>query len=268
MLNDMTSPANAQYPDAAYASNDVLWWKLQKHVDSNRDYGAELKIASWLAFNVKVGDTVTMRDLRKALGDAIPNDDEHLNRRLRELRKRDGWEILSNKDDGRLAVGAYRITKHGWHPGSGMPRAKSKGISASVRRRVLDRDHERCVICGIGTGEAYAENPNTRAVMTIGHIIPNDRGGSSSDLNNLRVECKMCNEPVRQEIRVPETLDEILPDVRKLKKVEAQKLMSWLSAGQRMRDSLDELYDRSRRLGPDQRSILEDKLRLKIAENR
>ncbi|MFF2676818.1 HNH endonuclease [Arthrobacter koreensis] len=253
-----------QYPDLAYAPNNVLWWKLQKHVDKNIDFGAELKLASWLAFNVNVGDTVTMRELRKALGDAIPNDDEHLNRRLRELRKRDGWEILSNKDDGRLAVGEYRITKQGWHPGLGTQRAKSKGISASVRRRVLERD-ERCTVCGVGPGEAYPDLPSTRAVMTIGHIVPSDRGGSSSDLNNLRVECKICNEPVRQEIRVPERLEEILPDVRKLKKAEAQKLMSWLSAGQRSRDSLDELYDRSRKLGPVERNVLVNRLRVKIA---
>lgn len=262
---NMSLEATPQYPDAAYAPNNVLWWKLQKHVGKNLDFGAELKLASWLAFNVNVGDTVTMRELRKALGDVIPNDDEHLNRRLRELRKRDGWEILSNKDDGRLAVGAYRITKQGWHPGAGTPRAKSRGISAAVRRRVLERD-ERCTVCGMGPGETYPDMANTRAVMTIGHIVPSDRGGSSSDLNNLRVECKICNEPVRQEIRVPETLEEILPDVRKLKKAEAQKLMSWLSAGQRTRDSLDELYDRSRRLGSEQRSVLEDKLRMKIAE--
>lgn len=205
-----------------------------------------------------------MRDLRAALGSGVANDDEHLNRRLRQLRSRDGWVIPSNKDDGSIPVGTYRIDVVGWHPGLGTDRATNTAISQSVRRRVFERDGRRCRVCNVGSGEEYPNEPGSSAVMTVGHIIASDHGGSSSDLNNLQTECKRCNEPVRQEIRIPKTLREVLPDVRNLKRDEKEKLLSWLRAKQRMRDKLDVIYDDARRLSPDDRAELEVKLRLMV----
>lgn len=252
--NRMSYPANAYSPDG------VLWWKLQKHPGRQLDYGAELKISAWLAFNRRVSEIVTMRELRAALGDAVPNDDEHLNRRLRQLRQRDGWVIPSNKDDRSLSVGTYRIEVIGWHPGLGTPRAANTAISMATRRKVFDRDGSRCTICGVGRGEPYPNEPDAKAVLTVGHITPNDRGGSGSDMNNLRTECSRCNEPIRQELRNPESLEELLPDVRNLRKAELQKLHDWLSVGHRGRDRLDYVYDRARQLGSDERSVLEQRI--------
>lgn len=253
----MTAEPNDEYPPEAYAPDGVVFWRSH--------YGAELKICAWLAFNRPVGTTFTMRELRAALGSGVANDDEHLNRRLRQLRSRDGWVIPSNKDDGSIPVGTYRIDVVGWHPGLGTARASNTAISQAVRRRVFERDGRRCRVCNVGSGEEYPGEPGSSAVMTVGHIIAADDGGSSSDLNNLQTECKRCNEPVRQEIRVPKTLREVLPDVRNLKKVEKEKILSWLRAGQRSRDKLDVVYDDARRLSPTERAELIQKLQVMVS---
>jgi hypothetical protein len=260
----VTSENTPNYPPEAYAPNGILWWKLDRRPHSAQPYGAELKICAWLAYNISEGGTVTMRELRAALGDdVVPNNDEHLNRRLRELRQRDGWVLPSNKDDGNLPVGTYRVDVVGWHPGLGTPRAPKNAISQAVRRRVFERDGSRCVVCGVGNGEEYPGEPGSKGVLTVGHIVANDHGGSS-DMNNLRAECKRCNEPVRQEIRSPETLQQVLPDVRGMKREEKQRLLSWLRAGQRTRDKLDAVYDRARKLTPEERADLEAKLQVMV----
>src|SRR4051794_14160700 len=118
----------SSYPDLAFTSDGTLWWDVRLVPGTRRKFGAERRIAAWLAFNREEGETFTMRDLRRALGaDAIPNDDEQLNRRLRALRP-DGWDIPSNKDDRTLAVGVYRVNQKGWHPGSHSNRPKRQGV--------------------------------------------------------------------------------------------------------------------------------------------
>src|SRR4051812_23288321 len=62
--------------------------------------------------------------------------------------------IPSNADDRTLPVGTYRLEKKGWHPGLG-EREKEDGISNGKRRRVIERDGRRCVVCGVGSGEPY-----------------------------------------------------------------------------------------------------------------
>lgn len=263
----MTIQTGSPYPPGVYAPDGTLWWQLQKHPSrKTQKYGAENKLCAWLAYNVPVGGTVTMTALRNALGsDVVPNKDEHLNRRLRELRQRDGWSIPSNKDDGSLPVGTYRVDVVGWHPGLGTERPPKKTISQATRRRVFDRDGSRCKVCNVGSGEEYPGEPGSSATLTVGHIIANANGGSSSDINNLRTECKRCNEPVRHEIRVPETLQEVLPDVRNLKRVEKERLLSWLRAKQRARDKLDVVYDRARFLTEPEREELEQKLQIMVS---
>ncbi|WP_090774197.1 HNH endonuclease signature motif containing protein [Nonomuraea maritima] len=186
-----------------------------------------------------------MADLRQALGEDAPNNAEHLNRRLRNLRP-DGWDVPTNKDDRTLPVGTYRLDAKGWHPALG-PRPKRDAVSAGQRRRVFDRDDRRCVVCGVGNGEPYPGEPNSRAALTVGHRIPRELGGST-ELDNLQTECKRCNEPVRQELGLPETLAELLPDVRRLRTQELRTLLSWLQAKHRIRNRVDTVYDRARQL--------------------
>lgn len=247
------NPTASTFPNAAYApGTDVLWWDLDFHPGSEkRKYGAENKLAAWLAFNIEVGERFTMPQLRRALGDGIvPNNAEHLNRRLRSLREV-GWQLPTMKDDALLLTGQYQLLNIGWHPGVGK-RPKRNSISKTTRRLVFERDNSRCVICGVAAGEPYPDGTGAICSITVGHRIPNARKGSSKDINNLQAECKHCNEPVRQEIRSPETIEEVLPLVLKLSKNQAVKLYSWVVKGSRTRDSVDELYDRVRKMtGPE-----------------
>lgn len=258
-----------QYPPDAYAPDgESLWWELDVWPGKpNRKWGAERKIASWLTFNLEVGETFDMPILREALGDGVvPHEAEHLNRRLRKLRE-DGWEVPTKKDDESIPAGVYRVDAKGWYPGDGI-RNKNTTVSQGVRRRVIDRDQRRCVICGVGSGEPYVGEPGSRAVLTVGHRDPVARRGSSTNLNNLQAECKRCNEPVRHTIRSPESLDQVSPDVVNLSHIDAEKLLSWLSAGNRVRDKVDDLYDRSRTLSPGDREKLLTLLERKVGRKK
>lgn len=246
-----------RYPPEAFTENGVLWWEAE--------IGAERKIAAWLFFNRKEGETFTMPDLRAALGDGVvPNAAEHLNRRLRSLRP-DGWVIPSNKDDRTLPVGTYRVERKGWHPGQGQRPAKG-GVSDAIRRKVFDRDGRRCVVCGVGSREPYPDLPNKLAVLTIGHRIPQAMGGSSRDPDNLQVECKRCNEPVRGDLGRPETSEQLLLEVRNLKTAEIQTLLLWLRQGYRGRNKVDVLFDRARMLSAGERASLTDQLAAHLGE--
>lgn len=258
-MNDGDAP----YPPDAYAPNGILWWKLLTEPGKKRRYGAERKLAAWLAYNLDVGDTFTLRDLREAIGDdGQANDDEHLNRRLRNLRP-DGWILPSNNDDKSLPIGVYRVDQKGWHPGLGK-RDVRDDISAGMRRRVLERDGRRCVICGVGQGEPYPGEPASKAVLTIGHRVARELGGSSKDINNLQAECKRCNEPVREELGNPETLDDVMLDLKRLRREELQRLLSWIDHGYRTRDRLDVLFDRYRALSAGERVDLAEEVRRRL----
>lgn len=241
------------YPSFAYAPNGELWWKLTRTPGKDSAYGDERKIAAYLASTKKVGDLVTTRELREQLAPnpETPNTNEHLQRRLRSLRgERDGWVIASKKDDRSLPPEHYRIDKIGWHPGLGDRPPNRQVVSAKTRALVLTRDGSRCQVCGVGDGEPYPENPDRKAVMTVGHIVSQHFGGGN-DRGNLRTECALCNEQMRSEGTQPESFEEVWSAVRSLSTPSLRRLNEWLAQGKRTRDALDETYDRIRKLRPD-----------------
>ncbi|MGA2121530.1 MAG: HNH endonuclease [Methanoregula sp.] len=62
----------------------------------------------------------------------------------------------------------------------------SRNVSLSLRYKVLNRDHFKCVFCG--------KNPSTDfgTKLHIDHIIPFSKGGKST-LENLQTLCDSCN---------------------------------------------------------------------------
>ncbi|WP_435157138.1 HNH endonuclease [Amycolatopsis sacchari] len=246
MVSDVRS-----YPVDAYAPTGEPWWKLTVSPGAKKaKFGAERRIAAWLAYHKAVGDTFTTSELRAELGeDDVPNDQEHFQRRLRELRK-DGWDIPSVKYDRNLEVGFYRVDKLGWHPGLGTPRPKKQSVvDAVTARKVFDRDGRRCKGCGVGHGEPHPRNNNKPAVMTVGHVKAGIFGGPG-DLSNLRTECTICNEPLRSDAMEPPSIDEMSSAMRNLRAGELRDIATWIEAGYRVRSRADEFYDNFRAMAP------------------
>lgn len=244
------------YPSEAFAPNGELWWELAIAPGrKTQKFGVERKLAAWLRFNKKVGDTFTTKEGRLALGEPdIPNADEHFQRRLRQLRK-DGWVIPSTKYDPSLAREQYRVDTIGWYPGCGVDRPKRPSVSASTKRKVFDRDGSMCVVCGARSGEPTLDDPDRTVRLTVGHVLSDDYGGSA-DIRNLRSECSDCNEPMRSEGRKPESREEIETAIRKLRTGQRVRLAQWIEARRYIRDDAEEVYDRYRQLTPgDQEAV-------------
>ncbi|WP_406268382.1 HNH endonuclease [Streptomyces sp. NBC_00191] len=238
--------------DPRLAPDGTEWWLLKTWPGMKRPFGGEVRAAAWLWFNKDVGDTFTMKEVRTALGDGEgPEDAEQLSRRLRHLREKQ-WILETHSDDSSVPVHHYRLTKKGLRAWLG-ERADSATISAADRHQVFARDGYRCKICGVGDGESYPDYPGKKASLTVGHRIPQNRGGRSGrrgSLDNLRTECKLCNEAVRDRLRDPETFEEAKSDVKNLGKPDKRVLLEWIEAGERQRSKLDTVYDRVRKLSP------------------
>jgi len=247
----------AELPAEAYFG-DVPWWKLDTWPGKNMKFGGFPKLAAYLYFNVDVGGQFTMRELRTALGSSAPDNAEHLNRRLRELRKHD-WDFTSYKDRAGQEVDTYVLRQKGKRIWLG---EKNPGttISAALRRQVIERDLNRCVICGVGAGEPYPGELGTAARLTAGHRRAGNRLGAPT-LDNLQAECSRCNEPVGDTPPNPETFEEVKAQVSRLGAAEKATLLDWLEGGYRQRNRVDLAYDRIRRLAPSERDEFIDYLR-------
>ncbi|MET9315979.1 hypothetical protein ABZX12_29535 [Kribbella sp. NPDC003505] len=246
-------PEDRHYPSEAYSPDGTLWWQLKLTPGKKRRFGDEQKIAAYLACHVRKNGRFTMRELRAALGEAtIPNDAEHLNRRLRNLRLRDGWDIPSAKDDGSLAHDEYLVRKIGWHPGTGAPRPTGDAPSEATRRKVFARDKSICQVCFTPGGEPYADMPDKMARPTLGHRVPGKRLDSKATVDELQTECARCNETVRDELFDPVTLPEILPTVRNLPRQAKKELLRWMQDGKRSASRAEQAYADLRRLSRDE----------------
>lgn len=224
-----------RHPADACSPSGELWWKLHVWPGRRQKFGAEPRLAAWLMFNAKMGDILTLKQLRDVLGDVSgPNVDEHFNRRFRELRKY-GWRVLSSRDARELKPNEYQLERVGDPIWLGKARFGKHGVSDKPRREVFDRDGRRCVVCGIGAAEPYPDDPTRKARLTVGHVVAGSLEGLN-DIANLRTECSRCNEPVREEIARSESALELWPQIRSLKRSEKLRLLSWIERGRRERD--------------------------------
>ncbi|MBJ7287995.1 HNH endonuclease signature motif containing protein [Williamsia sp.] len=236
----------------------VPWWELKKWPGKNVKFGGRPKLAAYLYFNYEVGNTFRMKELRRALGDDAPADDEHLNRRLRQLRDQD-WRFDSYKDLAGQDVDAYVLKAKGKRIWLG-ERNRLDKPSQAVRREVIERDLNRCVVCGVGAGEPYDREPDSKARMTVGHRVAGARLASASP-DNLQTECSRCNEPAGDTPPNPERLDEVMSVVSRLGVKDKTALLDWLTAGRRIRNKVDVAYDRIRRLSTTEREAVVQRLR-------
>lgn len=255
------TPPSADLPTNAYRTDGEPLWSPLPLPGGKRRLGDEPRIAAWLAFTHGVGGVFTMRELRRALGgDAAPNDAEHLNRRLRNLRTKWDWQIDSARDDGSLRTDQYRVVTVGWYPGSPQPKPVNDAPSDKTRRLVFERDQHTCVVCGATAGEPYDDLPDRRVRMTLGHRTPGARLTRAATVDDLQAECSRCNEVVRDQVFDPVTLPQILPMVRALSRRDKQSLLDWLRSGARAKSDAERAYQFARRLSASEQDRLRDVL--------
>ena len=143
--------------------------------------GSKEKIRQFLLANI--GRVIESHELQEAAGGAV-----QYSRRLRELREKEGWPILSHLDSAELKPGQYLLREK--------PEKSSvvfsQGMSARIRAAVLDRNGFTCQMCGLTPGDM---DPSTgrKVRLHIGHIIDSSHGGKD-ELSNLRALCSTCNQ--------------------------------------------------------------------------
>jgi hypothetical protein len=207
----------------------------------NDSIGAAKRVAHYLATEVGQGSKFEKSTLREI----IPNT-EQVDRRMRDLRKV-GWSIRNYKDKASLKPNELfleTIGDHIWQDGYKWP---EEGLTAAKRRRVLDRDGRRCLICGMDFGAEYPDRPGVVARATIGHILPKERGGTD-ELENLRPECQFCNETARNLTELPADVGLLKRKVIELNRADKQMLASWMLAGRRTFSDAERLWSQYNQL--------------------
>lgn len=235
--------------DSELTSDGVPWWTVG---------GTTKRIAAYLWFNVSEGGTFTMAEVRAA---AQIEKQTQSDRRMRELREQ-GWVVVGYKDDKSLPMDSYRLVKRGLRLWLG-ERAERDAISNKLRRQVFARDNNTCVICGISVGDEYPDMPGSKARMTVGHRIPNQRLGEAT-LENLQTECARCNEPIRNLLKNPDTFEDVEPLLKDLSASELKALMTWIDDGKKTFSKLDLAYAKVRYLSPGELSKAKDFIRKAI----
>jgi len=217
------------------------YWQDARH-------GAMRRAAHWLATEVGEGKRFRKAQLRAAI-----QDREQIDRRVRDLRGKHGWVIHNYRDDSTLSREEHLLVKIGdpvWDPAYLAPRGDA--VSAAIRRRVFDRDGNRCIVCGIAAGEEYPTLPGVRARLTVGHLVPRARKGQN-DPDNFRTECAICNEPARHLTAPPADLDLIKARIKELPRAERARLAGWMQDERRTFPEIERLWIQWRQLPAPQR---------------
>jgi hypothetical protein len=100
---------------------------------------------------------------------------KYLDRRIRELRDEDGWQIVHEMKGNQHG---YRLAS--FEKGEGR---KRHYLAMKEKVRIFERDGYRCQICECGVSKANAQ---------IDHRIPLIKGGDMAE-SNLQTLCLECN---------------------------------------------------------------------------
>lgn len=176
------------------------------------------------------------------MNEAVPNYSQ-TDRRMRDLRQL-GWVIDNYKVNPTLKPDEYLVQKIGVRIdlGEKPPKPLRKSIGGAKRRRILERDGQMCVVCGVPAGQPFPDVPERRAVLTIGHIIPFARGGTD-DESNLRAECQRCGDESRDNTVDPPTPDFVLTRARNVGgRKEKERLAKWMLAGRKSPDDTELVF--------------------------
>ncbi|GAA3089657.1 HNH endonuclease [Streptosporangium carneum] len=228
---------------------DTVWMNWQ-----NDQLGARIRVALWLHNEIGEGNRFNKQQLRQAIPDV-----EQVDRRMRDLRPA-GWIIRTYRDMANLSPDELLLEKigaHIWEPGQRS--AGLRAISSKLRREVLERDHHRCVRCGISAGEPYPDDPSSSARLTLGHVTPH-KHGSAAHLENLITECARCNEAVKHLTGVQFSAEQVWDRIQELPKREKQKLLAWMAADRRLMLETEQVWALYRQLPAIHREALNKRL--------
>lgn len=188
-----------------------------EHRPGSRRPGCRGSILEYLLAHV--GEVVKSSDLQAVCQGAV-----QYSRRLRELREA-GWQISSHRDRTDLALDEYVLESV--LQGAGV---SPEAISGRLRAEVLARDGGVCQFCGAVAGEPHPIDPTRRTVLQVGHITDRSMGGSSTDVNNLRALCMICNLSASNILPEPPEYAKLLAHVRKAKIADQRALYAWLGS--------------------------------------
>jgi hypothetical protein len=210
--------------------------------------GTRTRVALWLATDIGVGNSFTKADLRNAFPGV-----EQVDRRMRDLRA-DGWIIATAREDRSLAQDELRLQAMGgkvWEPGYRSPKSSSS-ISDKKRREVFAADGFMCVLCGIGAGEVYPDDPLRTGKLTVARL---GTGGDGSP--RLSTLCDRCRSRTEEGV----SFEVVAASVAALDEGEKDRLAEWIARGRRARDPLDEVWAAYQSLPATERDQVENLLR-------
>lgn len=207
--------------------------------------GTMVRGALWLIQVVGEGNTFTKEQIRSAFPGISQAD-----RRIRDLRDY-GWVVFTNADDATLMAEDQRFVKAGvpvWDPAARRAAAPQKAVSNKEKQAVMARDDYMCSVCGVSGGEAYVDDSNQTAVLSITRretVLPD---GQERTL--LVTECKRCRAGSDDR---PARADETVADIKALDPNDRRRLLRWIERGRRGSTALDRAWNGYRRLPADAR---------------
>ncbi|OMI87107.1 hypothetical protein BSZ07_22885 [Streptomyces sp. M1013] len=206
-----------------------------------------VKVAEFVA-SKGVGGKFSKLELFEAVPDVSQAD-----RRMRDLRPM-GWKIDNYKVNPNLKPDEYLVRELGTRVdlGEAPPKTVRKNITGPKRRRILERYGHICQVCGVRAGEEFPDAPGRKAVMTIGHIIPVNRGGTNDD-DNLRTECQRCGDESRDITVDPPTAQQVLAHASHRSLKDKRTLYGWMQAGRRTPSDTEAVFQEWSRLSQEER---------------
>jgi len=168
-------------------------------------------------FLANIGKVMTSDELREVAGKS------EWARRVRELRSKEGYRILTHNDRSDLKPGDYLLENP-------KPEPKfQKSISKELRAFVLDRNGFTCQMCGAVAGEPHPYDDTRKTRLHLGHIVDKSQGGKD-EASNLRALCSVCNEGASNLTLDRPTISKLLIQLRRAKREDQLEALSWLKS--------------------------------------
>lgn len=181
---------------------------------AKKKVGARTKLR--LHFLANLGRVMETDELRDVAGGIT-----EWARRVRELRREEGYKILTHNDRNDLKPGQYMLEDPNPEP------AFDRAISNETRSYVLDRNGFTCQMCGAVAGEPHPDDNSRKTRLHLGHIVDKSMGGSDEP-SNLRALCSVCNEGASNVTLPRPSLLKLMTQVRRATIADQQEVLNWL----------------------------------------